>query len=187
MCRNRAATRVNLLKRCERRQDKNTAICRSFAISRNPQQPIALPSHGRGRWFEPSIAHSGRPIPKRKTQTPISSSGAWCSHCAATRPRETKTGRSEAQGTDPSPGGRGPRRADLLRVRGGSLLRHAQEQRGTRQGRLLLRQHRPLEALGGHGYIIFGVSNRGRVVGIANSAGDPSSPTRRDGGIGLLA
>ena len=44
-----------------------------------------------------------------------------------------------------------------------------------------------LEALGGHGYIIFGVSNGGRVVGIANSAGDPSSATRRDGGIGLLA
>jgi hypothetical protein len=54
MCRNRAATRVNLLKRWERRQDKNTAICGSFAISRKPQQPIALPSHGRGRWFEPS-------------------------------------------------------------------------------------------------------------------------------------
>jgi hypothetical protein len=31
------------------------------------------------------------------------------------------------------------------------------------------------------------VSNGGRVVGIANSAGDPSSATRRDGGIGLLA
>jgi hypothetical protein len=32
-------------------------ICRYFATSRNLQQTIALPSHGRGRWFEPSIAH----------------------------------------------------------------------------------------------------------------------------------
>ena len=58
-------------------------------------------------------------------------------------PHSVGLGRSEAQGTDPPPGGRGPRLADLLRVQGGSLLRHAQEQRGTCQGRLLLRQHRP--------------------------------------------
>jgi hypothetical protein len=36
-----------------------------------------------------------------------------------------------------------------------------------------------LEALGGHGYIIFGVSNGGRVVGTANNAGDPSSAVRQ--------
>src|ERR671921_1023247 len=57
-CSNRAATRVNLLKRREMRQRRNTTICRYFAISRHLQQPIVLPSHGRGRWFEPSIAHS---------------------------------------------------------------------------------------------------------------------------------
>jgi hypothetical protein len=36
---------------------QNTSIRRHFAISRNCQQTITLPSHGRGRWFEPSIAH----------------------------------------------------------------------------------------------------------------------------------
>ena len=60
VCSNRAATRANLLKCQEKRQYTNTAICRYFASSRNVQQPIVLPSHGRGRWFEPSIAHSER-------------------------------------------------------------------------------------------------------------------------------
>ena len=32
--------------------------CRNFAGLGNIQQTIMLPSHGRGRWFEPSIAHS---------------------------------------------------------------------------------------------------------------------------------
>src|ERR687889_1556722 len=39
-CSNRAATRVNLLKRREMRQRRNTTICRCFAMSRNLQQPI---------------------------------------------------------------------------------------------------------------------------------------------------
>src|SRR5215204_2803096 len=29
-----------------------------FCMRQNLQQGIILPSHGRGRWFEPSIAHS---------------------------------------------------------------------------------------------------------------------------------
>ncbi len=58
LCSNRAATRVNVLKGREMRQYKNMAICRNSASSRNLQQTIVLPSHGRGRWFEPSIAHS---------------------------------------------------------------------------------------------------------------------------------
>ena len=32
-----------------------------------------------------------------------------------------------------------------------------------------------LEALGGYGYIVFGVSNDGRVVGVGNISGDPPS------------
>lgn len=36
-----------------------------------------------------------------------------------------------------------------------------------------------LEALGGYGYIIFGVSNGGQVVGIVDVAGDPSSAARQ--------
>jgi hypothetical protein len=55
---NRAATRVILLKGGEKRQHKNLAISRCFASSRNPWHNITLHSHGRGRWFEPSIAHS---------------------------------------------------------------------------------------------------------------------------------
>src|SRR5688572_12356238 len=43
-----------MLGKCQRR---NTAICRDSVSSRNLQQPILLPSHGRGRWFDPSIAH----------------------------------------------------------------------------------------------------------------------------------
>jgi hypothetical protein len=37
---------------------KKTAICRSFASSRDFQQAFTLSLHGRGRWFDPSIAHS---------------------------------------------------------------------------------------------------------------------------------
>src|SRR5829696_5223458 len=85
MCSNRAATRVNLLKCWERRQDKNTAICGSFAISRNPQQPIALPSHGRGRWFEPSIAHSQKRCFAGKALTNSAGDGVLPSSCAATQ------------------------------------------------------------------------------------------------------
>ena len=36
-----------------------------------------------------------------------------------------------------------------------------------------------LEALGGYGYLIFGVSNDGRVVGIGNISGDPPSDARQ--------
>lgn len=36
-----------------------------------------------------------------------------------------------------------------------------------------------LEALGGYGYIIFGVSNDGRVVGLGSTPGDPASDTRK--------
>jgi hypothetical protein len=58
LCSNRAATRVNILKTWERHQIENMHICRVFANSRNLQQTVVLNSHGRGRWFEPSIAHS---------------------------------------------------------------------------------------------------------------------------------
>jgi hypothetical protein len=58
VCSNRAATRGNLLKCWDKYQSRNTIVCRYFASSRNLQQTIVLPSHGRGRWFEPSIAHS---------------------------------------------------------------------------------------------------------------------------------
>src|SRR3712207_7448632 len=57
-CSNRAATRVNLLKGQEMRNRSNAAICGDLARSRKLQQTIRLLSHGRGRWFEPSIAHS---------------------------------------------------------------------------------------------------------------------------------
>src|SRR5215204_3106179 len=40
------------------RHRPSTSICRHFANSRTLRQTITLPSHGRGRWFEPSIAHS---------------------------------------------------------------------------------------------------------------------------------
>src|SRR5919202_3685030 len=36
-----------------------------------------------------------------------------------------------------------------------------------------------LDTLGGYGYVIFGVSNEGHVVGIKDLAGDPSSDTRK--------
>jgi hypothetical protein len=68
LCSNRAATRVNVLKGREERQFKNMAICRNSASSRNLQQTIALPSHGRGRWFEPSIAHFKSPANGRKSE-----------------------------------------------------------------------------------------------------------------------
>jgi hypothetical protein len=58
LCSNRAATRVNLLNDVEKPQRLNTCICGSFASSGNLQETIILLSHGRGRWFEPSIAHS---------------------------------------------------------------------------------------------------------------------------------
>ena len=48
----------NVLKCREKRHKLSASICRNFASSRNLQQTIVLPSHGRGRWFEPSIAHS---------------------------------------------------------------------------------------------------------------------------------
>jgi hypothetical protein len=40
------------------RRRRNTVVCRRFASSRKLQQIIRLLSRGRGRWFEPSIAHS---------------------------------------------------------------------------------------------------------------------------------
>jgi len=55
---NRAATQTNILKTREKPYSKNPLVCRSFASSTNLQQTIVLTSHGRGRWFEPSIAHS---------------------------------------------------------------------------------------------------------------------------------
>ena len=58
MCSNRAATQTNVLKPQEKDQRDNMLICRCFAHSGNRQQCIVLLSHGRGRWFEPSIAHS---------------------------------------------------------------------------------------------------------------------------------
>jgi hypothetical protein len=57
LCSNRAATWINLLKCWEKCQSRNSAICGSFASSRDLQQTIVLLSHGRGRWFETSIAH----------------------------------------------------------------------------------------------------------------------------------
>ncbi len=58
VCSNRAATRVNILKCREKRYRPNASICRYFVSSRNLQQTITLPSHGRGRWFDPRIAMS---------------------------------------------------------------------------------------------------------------------------------
>ena len=52
LCSNRAATRVNLLNTREKRVRRKTIFCRAFASSRNLQQTSALPSHGRGRWFD---------------------------------------------------------------------------------------------------------------------------------------
>ena len=77
LCSNRAATRANLLKSREKRHGLNVLICRYFASSRNLQQTIALPSHGRGRWFETSIAHSekrrsARVFGRRQTRTILS-------------------------------------------------------------------------------------------------------------------
>ena len=69
LCSNRAATQVNLLKTREKCVRRKTVFCRVFANSSNPQQPIVLPSHGRGRWFEPSIAHSGKTPLCRKNRT----------------------------------------------------------------------------------------------------------------------
>src|SRR5215216_7044748 len=57
VCSNRAATQTNNLKTQEKHYTVNSIICRYFANSRNLLQTIVLPSHGRGRWFEPSIAH----------------------------------------------------------------------------------------------------------------------------------
>ena len=68
VCSNRAATRVNLLKTREKCVRRKTVFCRDFEISRNLQQTIALLSHGRGRWFDPSIAHSGKYRFAGKTQ-----------------------------------------------------------------------------------------------------------------------
>jgi hypothetical protein len=34
------------------------AVCRYFWTVVNNHDVMDLPSHGRGRWFEPSIAHS---------------------------------------------------------------------------------------------------------------------------------
>ncbi len=62
VCSNRAATQANIPKTREKQHRKNTLICRYFANSRNLQQSIALTSHGRGRWFEPSIAHSRKVV-----------------------------------------------------------------------------------------------------------------------------
>jgi hypothetical protein len=67
VCSNHAATRVNLLKCWEMRRRRNAAICRNSASSGNVQQTIALPSHGRGRWFDPSIAHSQKALFAGKT------------------------------------------------------------------------------------------------------------------------
>src|SRR3712207_2519028 len=53
-----AATRVNLLTCWEKCQSRNTMICRCFASSSTLQQTIVLPSHGRGRRFDPSISRS---------------------------------------------------------------------------------------------------------------------------------
>src|SRR5215212_11900380 len=38
--------------------DQISLFCRNFARFRSLQQTVVLPSHGRGRWFDPSIAHS---------------------------------------------------------------------------------------------------------------------------------
>ena len=53
----------------------NAAICSNFAQSRNLQQTIVLLSHGRGRWFEPSIAHFKKCNFPGKTQGSRSSLG----------------------------------------------------------------------------------------------------------------
>jgi len=77
LCSNRAATRADLLKSREKRHGLIVLICRNFASSRNLQQTIALSSHVRGRWFEPSIAHSERPANAGKVETPDFRVGGW--------------------------------------------------------------------------------------------------------------
>jgi hypothetical protein len=54
----RAATRVNALNGREKRQHKKYCDLQDSASSRNLQKIIVLNAHGRGRWFESSIAHS---------------------------------------------------------------------------------------------------------------------------------
>ena len=66
VCSNRAATRVNILNTQEKCHTDNMLICRYFESSRNVQQTLVLTSHGRGRWFNPSIAHS-----KKASETPF--------------------------------------------------------------------------------------------------------------------
>ncbi len=63
----------------------NASICSHFASSRNSQQTIALPSHGRGRWLEPSIAHSKGPANGGKSETPVFGPGAVYCNRTATR------------------------------------------------------------------------------------------------------
>ncbi len=83
-CSNRAATRVILLKGREKRHGTNAHVCSNFASPRNVQQTIALPSHGRGRWFDPSIAHSKSILFAGKTccedEGPRTLSGTLCSN-----------------------------------------------------------------------------------------------------------
>ena len=67
MCSNRAATQTNFLKYQEKHYTVDSIICRGFANSGNLQQPIVLPSHGRGRWFEPSIAHPQKAASAKKS------------------------------------------------------------------------------------------------------------------------
>jgi hypothetical protein len=66
------------------RRRRNTVICGCFAISRNRQQTIVVPSHGRGRWFDPSIAHSKSILFAGKTccedEGPRTLSGTLCSN-----------------------------------------------------------------------------------------------------------
>jgi len=82
LCSNRAATRVNLSKCWEKHWHSNMAICGHFAISRNVQQSIMLPSHGRDRWFETSIAHFGNTCKTRYSGARYSCQDCWCAATA---------------------------------------------------------------------------------------------------------
>ena len=83
LCSNSAATRVTVLKNRERLRRDNVPICRCFTIFRNLQQSIALPSHGRGRWFEPSIAHSkGSANGRKEVASGFRIGGFYCNRTA---------------------------------------------------------------------------------------------------------
>jgi hypothetical protein len=62
-------TRTNVGERLRDTLGANTVICRCFRTSANVRDAMPSHSHGRGRWFETSIAHSGKTPLCRKNRT----------------------------------------------------------------------------------------------------------------------